>query len=72
MMLKTKPPNILWNKMKTELSELREQLKQNNAIRKLNWKHKLKRTKSTARTAEDRIIYTEEPLVAIAANAGTI
>lgn len=72
MMLKTKPPNILWNKMKKELSELREQLKQNNAIRKLNWKHKLKRTKSTARTAEAHIIYTEEPPVAIAGNVGTI
>jgi hypothetical protein len=45
--------------MKKELSELREQLKQNNAIMQLNWKHKFKRTKSRAHTAEDHIIYTE-------------
>lgn len=54
--------------MRKELAEQREQLKQNNAIVKLNWKHKLERTKSRARTAENQIIYIDEPPAIITVN----
>lgn len=56
--------------MKKELAEQREQLKQNNDIVKLNWKHKLEKTKSRARIAENQIIYIDEPLATITVNTG--
>lgn len=58
--------------MKKELAEQREQLKQNNAIVKLNWKHKSERTKSRARTAENQISCIDEPLATVTVNIGKI